>query len=73
MQSQGLSALPLPTIYRGTHELLQYVLYMNENMLNEDTNMKMPGLQKRYAQYMALIFSAPEALKAHLLIDFSIE
>lgn len=40
MQSQGLSALPLPTIYRGTHEILQHVRYLNQNMLTYSQSQK---------------------------------
>ncbi len=59
MQSQGLSALPLPTIYRGTNGVLQYVQYLNQNMLTylqSCTNMKMRGLQKGHALHRASVF-----------------
>lgn len=62
MQSQGLSALPLPTIYRGTHAILEYVQNLNQNMLTDPqscTNMEMQGLQKR--RHMALIFRPSRA------------
>lgn len=52
MQSQGLSALPLPTIYRGTHGVLHCAVM--ENTLTYSlgcTNIKMPGLQKGHAWF----------------------
>lgn len=72
MQSQGLSALPLPTIYRGTHGVLQYVQYLNQNMLTylqSCTNMKMRGRQKGHARHKASVFRPSRPPETCVLLE----